>query len=118
MITQVMPDIDLAAYFSRIAYSGPRQPNLAVLQALPLKRKARQPLPGAPGDRGPVLQRAYSCSCCLGLVRKTRHQFAREAHIGLGTGAAQIVDERRQPVTWRLGEPHVPWHYRVEDGAT
>jgi N-hydroxyarylamine O-acetyltransferase len=34
MITQVMPDIDLAAYFSRIAYSGPRQPNLAVLQAL------------------------------------------------------------------------------------
>jgi N-hydroxyarylamine O-acetyltransferase len=34
MIEPLMSDIDLAAYFSRIAYTGPRQPSLAILQAL------------------------------------------------------------------------------------
>ena len=68
----------------------------------------------APGGlcRAPIP--AYWCSCRLSVAWQASHQLARQMHIGLGSGAFQIVDQRRQPVAGRLRQANVPRNHGIE----
>ena len=59
-------------------------------------------VPGNPLDRHPNWKHVSCPTCSLRERRKAANQLSRQPQIGLGTRAAQIVNQGRKAVAWRL----------------